>query len=166
MVYDIGRVPPVRLDEFRLRVHGSVDRPIELTWEEILALPCARLTRDFHCVTTWSVRDVAWEGVRAREIAERVSPHPGTQWVIAHGGIAPPWGTTGRLTNAHVLRRGPTTVVLTFLGASSTYPVWFSVDVARNSTRVRDLEMTAAGHFMHTRYLAWDRKVDLHPPRS
>jgi DMSO/TMAO reductase YedYZ molybdopterin-dependent catalytic subunit len=85
IVYDIGPVPPIRLDEFRLRVYGNVDRPIALTWEEILAMPCVRLTRDFHCVTTWSVRDVVWEGVRAREIGELVSPHQGTQWVIAHG---------------------------------------------------------------------------------
>ena len=48
-------------------------------------MPCARLTRDFHCVTTWSVKDVVWGGIRAREIAERASPHPETQWVIAHG---------------------------------------------------------------------------------
>ena len=85
IVYDIGPVSPIRLDDFRLRVYGDVDRPIALTWEEILAMPCARLTRDFHCVTTWSVKDVVWEGVRAREIGELVSPHQGTQWVIAHG---------------------------------------------------------------------------------
>jgi len=85
IVYDIGPVPAVTLDAFRLRVSGNVAEPTTLTWEEILALPRVRLTRDFHCVTAWSVKDVIWEGVPAREIAKRVSPHPGTRWVIAHG---------------------------------------------------------------------------------
>ena len=85
---------------------------------------------------------------------------------LPHGGLTPPWGTTGRLTNAHILRRDPKTVLLTFLGASPTYPVWFSLAVERDSTRVLSVQMTAAGHFMRTRYLSWNRAVDLGPPRS
>ena len=85
IVYSIGPVPPVDLDAFRLRVFGAVEDPVTLCWEEIMAMPCARLERDFHCVTTWSVKDIVWEGVRTRDLADRVSPDPEARWVLVRG---------------------------------------------------------------------------------
>ena len=49
---------------WRLRIDGLVERPQTLTYDELLALPQAAQTSDFHCVTGWSVDDVRWRGVR------------------------------------------------------------------------------------------------------
>ena len=69
---------------YRFKVWGSVAEPLELTWEQLQDLPRTRLTADFHCVTTWSRYDNAWEGVAIRDILARVKPLPETQFVTAH----------------------------------------------------------------------------------
>jgi len=83
--YDIGPVPEADLARFRLRLWGEVERPAELSWEELLSLPQAVVRADFHCVTGWSVPDVLWEGVPTGAVAELVRPRPGVAWVMAHG---------------------------------------------------------------------------------
>ena len=59
---------------WRLRIEGLVERPVELSFEELRALPQAEQVSDFHCVTGWSVEDVRWTGVRFRELLERAQP--------------------------------------------------------------------------------------------
>jgi len=85
IVYDIGPVPPLDLEAFRLTVHGAVLHPMELTWKDLLAFPTSELVRDFHCVTTWSVKNIRWEGVRTKEIVDRVLPDPEALWIMARG---------------------------------------------------------------------------------
>lgn len=85
VVYDIAAVPPPNLAGYRLRLGGSVARPVELGWEDIVRLPRTLIVRDFHCVTTWSVRAVAWEGVAATAIVDLVGPDPDVRWVLATG---------------------------------------------------------------------------------
>lgn len=54
---------PVEPDRIRFRVGGDVER--EITVEDRLQeLPRVEQRSDFHCVTTWSVRDVLWSGWR------------------------------------------------------------------------------------------------------
>lgn len=69
---------------YRFKVWGAVAEPFELTWEELQALPRVQLTTDFHCVTTWSRYDNAWEGVHIREILQRARPLPEAHFVMAH----------------------------------------------------------------------------------
>ena len=69
---------------YRFKVWGEVEEPFELTWDELLALPRTSLTTDFHCVTTWSRYDNAWEGVHIREILERAKPKPEAKFVMEH----------------------------------------------------------------------------------
>ncbi|HET9979240.1 MAG TPA: sulfite oxidase-like oxidoreductase [Ktedonobacterales bacterium] len=69
---------------YRFKVSGAVADPFELTWEELQALPRVQLTTDFHCVTTWSRYDNAWEGVHIREILRRANPLPEAKFVMAH----------------------------------------------------------------------------------
>src|SRR5712691_400771 len=47
---------------WRLKIDGLVERPLELTYDELKALPRAEQTSDFHCVTGWSVPNVHWAG--------------------------------------------------------------------------------------------------------
>lgn len=86
--------PTPRFDpvKYRFKVWGSVEEPFELTWDELRALPRVQLTSDFHCVTTWSRYDNAWEGIPIREIIARAKPTEATGFVVAHS-----W--TGYTTN-------------------------------------------------------------------
>jgi DMSO/TMAO reductase YedYZ molybdopterin-dependent catalytic subunit len=61
---------------WRLRIDGLVERPVELTYDELLALPRARQVSDFHCVTGWSVEDVGWAGVRFDDLLAQARPRP------------------------------------------------------------------------------------------
>ncbi|MGE5335653.1 MAG: sulfite oxidase-like oxidoreductase [Nitrososphaerota archaeon] len=76
--------PKFDAQAYRFTVSGAVAEPFELTWDELLALPRVQLTSDFHCVTTWSRFDNAWEGVHIREILQRAKPLPEAQFVMAH----------------------------------------------------------------------------------
>lgn len=63
-IYTItGSFPVVADKEYRLQVTGLVDRPLNLTLDDIKAMPVTQLVKNFHCVTGWVVPQVAWEGV-------------------------------------------------------------------------------------------------------
>ncbi|BDG10098.1 molybdopterin-dependent oxidoreductase [Anaeromyxobacter paludicola] len=60
---DLGRVPAVAMDRWKLTVDGAVEAPVTLGFEDLLALPQEDRTADFHCVTGWSVLGLSWRGV-------------------------------------------------------------------------------------------------------
>src|SRR3972149_4929695 len=51
---DLGVVPRVPLEKGDLRVTGEGGRPALWSWAEFAALPRAKITADFHCVTGWA----------------------------------------------------------------------------------------------------------------
>jgi DMSO/TMAO reductase YedYZ molybdopterin-dependent catalytic subunit len=61
---------------WRLRIDGLVERPQTLTYADLRALPRARQTSDFVCVTGWSVDDVRWAGVRFEDLLAVARPLP------------------------------------------------------------------------------------------
>jgi DMSO/TMAO reductase YedYZ molybdopterin-dependent catalytic subunit len=61
---------------WRLRVEGLVARPLELTYQQLLALPRVEQTSDFHCVTGWSVPGVRWTGLRFADLLAAARPLP------------------------------------------------------------------------------------------
>ena len=63
-------------ETWRLRIDGLVERPQTLTYAQLLALPRARQTSDFVCVTGWSVDDVGWGGVRFDDLLAAARPLP------------------------------------------------------------------------------------------
>jgi DMSO/TMAO reductase YedYZ molybdopterin-dependent catalytic subunit len=73
-VLDLGIQPEVPLDKWELKVHGLVENPVTLTWDQFQALPQFKDVSDFHCVTTWSQYDMEWEGVSFFTLAELVKP--------------------------------------------------------------------------------------------
>jgi DMSO/TMAO reductase YedYZ molybdopterin-dependent catalytic subunit len=80
-----GEVPSFDPATWDFRVGGLVGQPLTLSWPELLALPRARVTTDFHCVTRWSTFDNRWEGVPVRAILERVKPRPEATHVMVCG---------------------------------------------------------------------------------
>lgn len=83
-VLSLGPTPQVPTGTWSLSVHGQVDEPFALRWDELLALPQAELTTDLHCVTRWSKFDTRWRGVRVRELIERARPRPAATHVLVH----------------------------------------------------------------------------------
>jgi DMSO/TMAO reductase YedYZ molybdopterin-dependent catalytic subunit len=75
-VLDLGMRPVIPLEKWELRICGSVENPLTLTWPQFLALPQFKNVSDFHCVTTWSQFDMEWEGVAFLTIADLVRPKP------------------------------------------------------------------------------------------
>jgi len=69
-----GTVPEVTKATWDLRVYGEVERPINLTYDDLLQLVRTVQTNDIHCVTTWSKLNMQWEGVRFKDLMEVVKP--------------------------------------------------------------------------------------------
>jgi hypothetical protein len=73
---------------FRLRVHGEVESPFELTFDQLIRLPQTDLTCDVHCVTGWSMLDSRWLGVRVKDLAKKAGLKSTARHVVfecAHG---------------------------------------------------------------------------------
>lgn len=77
-------LPKVDLETWRLSTNGLVEKELNLTFQELQAMPQIKLTRDFHCVTSWGVKDVVWEGVAFRDLAKVTTVKPEAKWVMFH----------------------------------------------------------------------------------
>jgi DMSO/TMAO reductase YedYZ molybdopterin-dependent catalytic subunit len=82
-VLHAGTVPAVDLTTWDLSISGQVERPLRLTWEQLLELPSREITVDIHCVTRWSRFDTTFKGVHWSELAKLVAPKPGGRFVVA-----------------------------------------------------------------------------------
>jgi DMSO/TMAO reductase YedYZ molybdopterin-dependent catalytic subunit len=84
-VLHAGSVPRYDdLSTWSFRVFGEVENELELSWEQLNALPRSSNTQDIHCVTRWSRFDARFEGVHWREVAKLAQPKPAARFVIAH----------------------------------------------------------------------------------
>lgn len=72
----VGFLPRRSAAAYRLRITGLVDRPMELTLDDIKAMPPTRLVKDFQCVTGWRVPDVPWKGVKLSEVLDAAGVKP------------------------------------------------------------------------------------------
>ncbi len=69
-----GSLPGFDPSTWRLELAGAVEQPAALDYRQLLALPKATQVSTFHCVTGWTVRNVAWGGVRIRDVLAQVRP--------------------------------------------------------------------------------------------
>ncbi len=97
-----GRIPPGQhlVDDFPVLSAGPTPhiatsqwsftlkvgpKPVKRwNWDELNALPQTKLTRDIHCVTTWSKLDTHWEGVLISDILAAAGLTPPTDYTLAH----------------------------------------------------------------------------------
>jgi DMSO/TMAO reductase YedYZ molybdopterin-dependent catalytic subunit len=103
-VLDLGDMPRVELDDWRLEVAGEVENPVTLTWNQFQALPQVDDTSDFHCVTTWSRYDNHWRGVRFKTIAELAVPKESAHHVLCTGYDVMPGSSIPYTTNLPLAR--------------------------------------------------------------
>jgi DMSO/TMAO reductase YedYZ molybdopterin-dependent catalytic subunit len=83
-VLTYGATPAIDLAKWTLRCFGRLGRERSWTWAEFLKLPRVEVVSDIHCVTRWSRFDNRWEGVRVREILDRLDVARDAVAVLAH----------------------------------------------------------------------------------
>jgi DMSO/TMAO reductase YedYZ molybdopterin-dependent catalytic subunit len=83
-VLHYGIVPAVDPAHWRFKIAGAVERPLALTWTELLELPRQETVCDIHCVTRWSRYDNVFEGVSVQALLKRAGPRPEARYVLVH----------------------------------------------------------------------------------
>ncbi|AND88362.1 DMSO/TMAO reductase YedYZ molybdopterin-dependent catalytic subunit [Bradyrhizobium diazoefficiens] len=83
-VLDLGVVPPVSRDRWRLDVYGAIEHPVFWTFAEFTAQKQVQFTSDIHCVTTWSRYDNLWEGLATHELLAACQPREDARFVVLH----------------------------------------------------------------------------------
>ncbi len=78
---DLGFVPEVDVASWTLTVKGLVEREKMYTWADFNALPQSEQIADMHCVTTWSVLDSSFKGVKFTDLARDVGVKPEAAFV-------------------------------------------------------------------------------------
>jgi DMSO/TMAO reductase YedYZ molybdopterin-dependent catalytic subunit len=71
-VLSAGPTPRGKLEDWSFSVRGEIDMPLDWTWDQFQALPRESITKDIHCVTTWSKLDTNWEGVSVDALLDGV----------------------------------------------------------------------------------------------
>jgi methionine sulfoxide reductase catalytic subunit len=69
--------------DYRLRVHGLVENPVELSLEEIKALGKREQITTHHCIQGWT-GIAQWGGLSLSKLVEIVRPKPEARWVAFH----------------------------------------------------------------------------------
>jgi DMSO/TMAO reductase YedYZ molybdopterin-dependent catalytic subunit len=81
---DLGIVPAVTAQNWRLRVYGLVENELNLDWAAFQAMNQVTDVSDFHCVTRWSQLDMDWQGVRAQDLLALAQPKASAHFVTLH----------------------------------------------------------------------------------
>ncbi len=69
--------------DYRLRVHGLVENPVELSLEEVKALGKREQITTHHCIQGWT-GIAQWGGLPLTKLVEMVRPKPEALWVAFH----------------------------------------------------------------------------------
>jgi len=84
LIRSIEGTQGVDLKTWRLRIEGSVDKPIAFSLSEIQAFPKKTQVRNFICVEGWGLDSQKWEGVHLKEIFSKVKISPKAKYVTLH----------------------------------------------------------------------------------
>lgn len=88
--------------DYRLRIDGLVEHPVELSLIDLRALPYREQITEHYCIQGWSAVG-KWGGVSMSTILDLVQPHPEAKWVVFYS-IAE--GEDGGIYyNAHSIRQ-------------------------------------------------------------
>ena len=71
-----------KVETFRLKVHGAVQKPFEVDYTSLLKLPQAQREIDVHCVTGWSMLGGLWKGVNVTTLAEAAAVKGDAKYII------------------------------------------------------------------------------------
>jgi DMSO/TMAO reductase YedYZ molybdopterin-dependent catalytic subunit len=83
-VLDLGLMPRISKERWRLDVYGAVEKPIFWDFAQFTAQPQAKFTSDIHCVTTWSRYDNQWQGLATHDLLMACQPRDEARFVVLH----------------------------------------------------------------------------------
>ncbi|MFN3623573.1 MAG: sulfite oxidase-like oxidoreductase [Hyphomicrobium sp.] len=83
-VLSAGPTPHIATDQWSFTLKVGPKPVRRWSWEEFNALPQTKLTRDIHCVTTWSKFDTHWEGVLIDDLLAVAGLEAPTDFTLAH----------------------------------------------------------------------------------
>ncbi len=77
-----GQPGSPKTKDFRLKVHGEVDKPFTIDYDELLKMTQVEQEADVHCVTGWSMLGGLWSGVQVKSLAEQAGLKKTANFVI------------------------------------------------------------------------------------
>lgn len=83
-VLSASPTPHVAIEEWSFELKDGSMPLRKWTWSEFNELPQTKVTRDIHCVTTWSKLDTPWEGVLVDDILAAAKVGVRTPFLLAH----------------------------------------------------------------------------------
>jgi DMSO/TMAO reductase YedYZ molybdopterin-dependent catalytic subunit len=81
---DLGMMPQVSRERWRLDVYGAVENTIFWNFSEFIAQKQTQFVSDIHCVTTWSRYDNQWQGLATRDLLMVCRPREQARFVVLH----------------------------------------------------------------------------------
>jgi DMSO/TMAO reductase YedYZ molybdopterin-dependent catalytic subunit len=85
-VLSAGPTPRVPTERWDFAVYGAVGDEKRWSWDEFHQLPQEDITKDIHCVTSWSKFDTPWKGVSVDTILDGVELRGGFAVAECDGG--------------------------------------------------------------------------------
>ena len=83
-VLHYGDVPVVDLKTWRFTIEGLVERPLSISYDEVIAMPRQETVCDVHCVTRWSKLDNRFEGVPVQPLLRQAGLRADATHVLVH----------------------------------------------------------------------------------
>ncbi|MBA4417429.1 MAG: molybdopterin-binding oxidoreductase [Syntrophus sp. (in: bacteria)] len=71
-------------EPYQMVIDGLIEKPLRLSYVDLMALPQVKQVSDFHCVEGWSVNDVSWGGIRFNEIVRLVKVKSEAKYAVFH----------------------------------------------------------------------------------
>lgn len=87
--------------DYRLRIDGLVEHPVELSLAELRAMPKREQITQHYCIQGWS-GIAKWGGVAMSDLVDLVRPSPEAKWVVFYSFADGPVG--GRYYDCHPIR--------------------------------------------------------------
>jgi DMSO/TMAO reductase YedYZ molybdopterin-dependent catalytic subunit len=84
-VLDLGVLPDVTAQTWKLDLKGLCDKPMTLNFEDLKKIGETIDQSDFHCVTGWSKLNMTWKGVRFSDLANFCGVQKSAKFVYVNG---------------------------------------------------------------------------------
>src|SRR5215217_9061888 len=83
-VLSAGPTPRINTEDWAFTLKAGPRIVAKWSWADFNALPQTKMTRDIHCVTTWSKLDTFWEGVLIDDLLAEANLVAPTDYALAH----------------------------------------------------------------------------------
>jgi sulfoxide reductase catalytic subunit YedY len=83
-IRSVEETPSFDPGTWKLTIEGLVNKPLSISYDELLKLESEEQVTEFHCVEGWSVDNVKWKGVRLKVLFEMAGLAPDAAFATFH----------------------------------------------------------------------------------